>query len=79
MTAGLIYECKWDNPRWMTGSGYQRGWSMLLFLRKETINRSDGIVVTNYRFHDLVEGKEVLMDESLAHKCTEVDVEAICT
>ncbi len=74
MTAGLIYSCKWRHG---FGSRTYCGWEMLMFLRKETINRSDGVVVTNYRFHDIMTGETRLLDESLIKYCKELDLEEV--
>ena len=74
MTAGLFYECKWgrniDNP-----NSLHCGWEMLLFIGIETINRDDGVVIDNYRFMDMTTDKTLLMDQSLAYKCRELNVE----
>jgi len=45
---------------------------MLLFIGIETINRDDGIVIENYRFHDIVNNKSVLMDIGLIRHCREI-------
>ena len=71
MTEGLFYECKWSG-RW---SNRDQGWDMLLFIGIETIHRDDGVVVRNYRFHDIVKNESVLFDESLALKCKEIRTE----
>jgi len=77
MTAGLIYSCKWRN----TWSGYGKrtycGWDMLMFLRTETFICSVGVVVTNYRFHDIMTGETRLLDESLIKYCKELDLEEV--
>ena len=73
MTAGLIYSCKWEH-QWMREV---QGWDMLLFLRTETIDRKDGVIVTNYRFYDILMGKERLLDEGLIKFCKEVILEEI--
>ena len=73
MTAGLIYSCKWEH-QWMKQI---QGWDMLLFLRTETIDRKDGVIVTNYRFYDILMGKERLLDEGLVKFCKEVILEEI--
>jgi len=54
-----------------------QGWDMLLFLRTETIDRKDGVIVTNYRFYDILMGKERLLDEGLVKFCKEVILEEI--
>ena len=73
MTAGLIYSCKWQH-QWMKQI---QGWDMLLFLRTETIDRKDGVIVTNYRFYDILMGKERLLDEGLVKFCKELNLEEI--
>ena len=70
MTAGLLYECKWNHNQWW--STKDEGFDMLLFIGIETINRDDGVVINNYRFHDIVKNESVLFDESLALKCKEI-------
>ena len=70
MTEGLLYECKWNHNQWW--SKHNQGWDMLLFIGIETINRDDGVVIRNYRFHDIVKNESVLFDESLALKCKEI-------
>ncbi len=70
MTAGLLYKCKWRTNRWDTAKDY--GWDMLLFMGVETINRDDGVVINNYRFHDVIANKSVLMDIGLIKHCTEI-------
>ena len=73
MKAGLIYSCKWQH-QWMKQI---QGWDMLLFLRTETIDRKDGVIVTNYRFYDILMGKERLLDEGLIEFCKELNLEEI--
>ena len=73
MKAGLIYSCTWEH-QWMKEI---QGWDMLLFLRTETIDRKDGVIVTNYRFYDILMGKERLLDEGLIKFCKEVILEEI--
>ena len=73
MKAGLIYSCKWQH-QWMREV---QGWDMLLFLRTETIDRKDGVIVTNYRFYDILMGKERLLDEGLIEFCKELNLEEI--
>tara|TARA_Y100001963_G_scaffold148902_1_gene227551 strand:- start:238 stop:468 length:231 start_codon:yes stop_codon:yes gene_type:complete len=68
MTAGLLYKCRWQNNKYP----HSHGWDMLLFIGIETINREDGVVIHNYRFHDLIENKTFLMDEGLALRCKEI-------
>ena len=73
MTPGLFYECKWDTNQWWSTRG--SCWEMLLFIGIETIHRGDGVVINNYRFHDIVKNESVLFDESLALKCKEINTE----
>ena len=73
MQAGLIYSCKWQH-QWVKQI---QGWDMLLFLRTETIDRKDGVIVTNYRFYDILMGKERLLDEGLIKFCKELNLEEI--
>ena len=73
MQAGLIYSCKWQH-QWMKEI---QGWDMLLFLRTETIDRKDGVIVANYRFYDILLGKERLLDEGLIKFCKELNLEEI--
>jgi len=73
MKAGLIYSCTWQH-QWMRE---RQGWDMLLFLRTETIDRKDGVIVTNYRFYDILMGKERLLDEGLIEFCKELNLEEI--
>ena len=73
MQAGLIYSCKWQH-QWVKQI---QGWDMLLFLRTETIDRKDGVIVTNYRFYDMLMGKERLLDEGLIKFCKELNLEEI--
>ena len=76
MTAGLLYSCKWRRNQWNhDNSSWDRGWDMLLFIGIETINRDDGVVINNYRFHDVVNNKSVLMDIGLIRHCKEIDAE----
>ena len=61
MTAGLLYSCQWRTNQWNhDNNSWDRGWDMLLFIGIETINRDDGVVINNYRFHDIVNNKSVL-------------------
>ncbi len=77
MTAGLLYSCKWRTNQWNhDNNSWDRGWDMLLFIGIETINRDDGIVINNYRFHDIVNNKSVLMDIGLIKHCTEIKGES---
>jgi len=73
MKAGLFYECRWAQM------GYsqieRRGWDFLMFIGIETINRSDGVVIDNYRFMDMTTGETFLMDQSLALRCKELNAE----
>ena len=73
MQAGLIYSCKWQH-QWVKEI---QGWDMLLFLRTETIDRKDGVIVTNYRYYDILMGKERLLDEGLIKFCKELNLEEI--
>ena len=76
MKAGLLYECKWRTNQWNHDTNsWDRGWEMLLFIGIETIHRNDGVVISNYRFHDIIKNKSVLMDEGLVHKCKEINTE----
>ena len=73
MTAGLLYSCKWRTNQWNhNDSSWDRGWDMLLFIGIETINRDDGVVINNYRFHNIVNNKSVLMDIGLIRHCREI-------
>jgi hypothetical protein len=73
MTGGLLYECKWRTNQWnYDNNSWDQGWDMLLFIGVETIRRSDGIVINNYRFHDIVNNKSVLLDISLIKHCKEI-------
>ena len=73
MKAGHLYSCTWEH-QWMKET---QGWDMLLFLRTETIDRKDGVIVTNYRFYDILMGKERLLDEGLMQFCKELNLEEI--
>jgi hypothetical protein len=70
MTAGLLYECTWNYNQWWSKQQY--GYEMLLFIGIEEIHREDGVIVRNYRFHDVINNESVLFDESLALKCEEI-------
>ena len=73
MTAGLLYKCRWRTNQWnYERNSWDRGWDMLLFIGVETINRSDGIVINNYRFHDVVKNETVLLDKGLIRHCKEI-------
>ncbi len=73
MTAGLLYECKWRTNAWNYDSNsWEHGYDMLLFIGVETINRDDGVVINNYRFHNIVNNKSVLMDIGLIKHCKEI-------
>ncbi len=74
MTAGLIYSCKWRHG---FGSRTYCGWEMLMFLRKETIKHSHDEYVTNYRFLDILQGEERLLDETMIKYCKELFLEEI--
>jgi len=73
MTPGLLYSCQWRTNQWNhDNNSWDRGWDMLLFIGIETINRDDGVVINNYRFHDIIKNESFLMDQSLAYKCKEI-------
>ena len=73
MTEGLLYSCKWRTNCWnYDNNSWDRGWDLLLFIGVETINRDDGVVINNYRFHDIIKNKTFLMDEGLALRCKEI-------
>ena len=73
MTAGLLYSCKWRRNQWnYDNNSWDQGWELLLFIGIETINRDDGVVIENYRFHDVVNNKSVLMDLGLTRHCREI-------
>ena len=73
MKIGTIYKCIWHEMGY-TGID-QKGWEMLLFLRTEVLTRTDGAIVTNYRFYDILASEERLLDENLAQQCEEIDTE----
>lgn len=73
MTAGLIYSCKWRHG---FGSRTYCGWDMLLFIRKE-YTYSGGKLLTNYRFHDMLQGETRLLDEGLVKHCKELFLEEV--
>ena len=68
MTAGLLYSCNWKNNKYP----YSYGWEMLLFIGIETIHRDDGVVINNYRFHDVINNDSVLLDQGLVRFCEEI-------
>jgi hypothetical protein len=73
MTAGLLYSCKWSMNQWShDNDSWDHGWDLLLFIGIETINRDDGGVINNYRFHDIVNNESVLTDEGLTRYCKEI-------
>ena len=73
MTAGLLYSCQWRTNQWNhDNNSWDRGWDMLLFIGIETIHRTDGVVIENYRFHDLVNNESVLTDKGLIRYCKEI-------
>ena len=74
MTAGLIYSCK---RRYGHGKRSCCGWEMLMFLGTRTINRSDGVTITNYRFYDILQGETRLLDEGLVKYCKEINLEEV--
>ena len=77
MTEGLLYSCLWHTNRWNTKKKrWTHGWEMLLFIGVETIRRSDGVVINNYRFHDVIENKTVLLDQGLTKHCKEIKGES---
>ena len=74
MTAGLLYSCQWRTNQWNHDSNsWDRGWEMLLFIGVETINRDDGVVINNYRFHDIIKNKSILLDIGLIRHCKEIE------
>ena len=73
MTAGLIYSCKW---RYGFGSRTYCGWDMLMFLREEYVYTGDTLI-TNYRFLDILQGEERLLDEGLVRYCKELNSEEV--
>ena len=70
MTVGLLYECRW--ARMGYSSIEPQGWDLLLFIGIEAIHRTDGVVIENYRFHDLVNNESVLTDKGLIRYCKEI-------
>ena len=73
MTAGLLYKCRWRTNQWnYDNNSWDRGWDMLLFIGVETIHRKDGVVINNYRFHDVIKNESVLMDKGLIRHCREI-------
>jgi len=74
MTAGLLYKCKWRTNQWnYDNDSWDRGWDMLLFIGEEPIYRDDGsFAFHNYRFHDVINNKSVLMDKGLIKHCEEI-------
>ena len=73
MTAGLLYSCKWSMNQWShDNDSWDHGWDLLLFIGIETINRDDGGVINNYRFHDIVNNESVLTDEGHTRYCKEI-------
>jgi hypothetical protein len=73
MTVGQLYSCKWRTNQWNhNNSSWDRGWDLLIFLGIETINRDDGVVINNYRFHDIIMNRSVLMDRTLVYRCKEI-------
>ena len=73
MTAGLLYKCRWRTNQWnYDNNSWDRGWEMLLFIGIETIHRKDGVVINNYRFHDIIENKSILLDIGLIRHCEEI-------
>jgi hypothetical protein len=73
MTAGLLYSCQWHTNRWSEkNKSWTHGWELLLFIGVETIHRDDGVVINNYRFHDVLENQTVLLDIGLTKYCKEI-------
>ena len=73
MTAGLLYKCRWRTNCWnYDNNSWDRGWDMLLFIGVETIHREDGVDIHNYRFHDVIENKSILLDIGLIRYCKEI-------
>ena len=70
MTAGLLYECRWSTMGY--SSINKQGYDLLLFIGIEEIHRSDGVIVSNYRFHDIINNESVLMDQTLIRYCNEI-------
>ena len=70
MTEGLLYSCIWKKYNGLSWG--KQGYEMLLFIGTESIYREDGVVVTNYRFHDVIENKSVLFDKGLITYCKEI-------
>ena len=70
MTEGLLYTCKWDKYNGMAWG--KQGYEMLLYMGTDVIHRSDGVVITNYRFFDVIQSKEVVFDKSLIKYCEEI-------
>jgi len=77
MKVGHIYSCKFRNRYERHRPDELRGWDMLMFLRTETIDRSDGVIITNYRFYDILSSETRLLDEGLIQYCEEVILEEI--
>ena len=69
MTAGLLYKCRWKRRH---GNRIYNGWDMLLFLGIERIHREDGVVIDNYRFHDVLNNDSILLDKGLIRYCEEI-------
>ena len=76
MQVGSLYSCKWTSSPIST---IERGWDMLMFLGTQTIHRSDGEVVTNYRFYDVFMGEARILDKGLVRHCKELTKEDSCT
>jgi hypothetical protein len=75
MEIGKLYSCKWKV--WAIKD--DRGWDMLMFLGIDPIHRSDGVVVTNYRFYDVLTGETRILDRGLIRHCKEITKETACT
>ena len=74
MTAGLLYKCRWQTNQWnYDNNSWDRGWDLLLFIGEEPIYRNDGaFLFYNYRFHDLINNKSILLDKGLIRHCEEI-------
>ena len=77
MQVGQLYSCKWGTLSRSKGTSV-RGWDMLMFLGTQIIHRSDGVVVTNYRFYDALTGETRIFDKGLIRHCKPLDKEEKC-
>ena len=75
MKVGLLYSCKWTSATHYQDFTIERGWDMLMFLGTRIIHRSDGVVVTNYRFYDVLTGETRIFDKGLIKHCKEITLE----